>query len=104
MKVQFSNLMNLQGRQDLFASGHFHTWAQGVPPGTTSKMHKHPVDEQLYCVTGQGSISFDDGSSGPLVTGMLVKIPAHQLYQLHNPAGHPHMVLLASRPEPLAKT
>jgi uncharacterized cupin superfamily protein len=62
-------------------------------------MHKHTADQQFYCVKGVCTFHFPDGSSRALTPGMLVTIPAGQLYQLDN-TGDEYMILLGARAEP----
>jgi mannose-6-phosphate isomerase-like protein (cupin superfamily) len=64
-------------------------------------MHKHTADQQFYCVRGQCTFRFPDGTSRALDPGMLVTIPAGQLYQLDN-TGNEYMILLGARAEPAA--
>jgi quercetin dioxygenase-like cupin family protein len=47
-------------------------------------MHKHTADQQFYCVKGECTFHFPDGSARKLTPGMLVTNPARQLYQLDN--------------------
>jgi hypothetical protein len=62
-------------------------------------MHKHTADQQFYCVKGQRTFHFPDAPSRALNSGMLVIIPAGQLYQLDN-TGNEYMILLGARAEP----
>jgi uncharacterized cupin superfamily protein len=62
-------------------------------------MHKHTADQQFYCVQGQCTFHFPDAPSRALNPGMLVTIPAGQLYQLDN-TGDEYMILLGARAEP----
>jgi len=62
-------------------------------------MHKHTADQQFYCVKGECTFHFPDGSSRKLTLGMLATIPAGQLYQLDN-TGDEYMILLGARAEP----
>ena len=83
----------------LFTSDHFHTWVHGDYPGTKGPMHKHTADQQFYCVKGECTFHFPDAASRKLMPGMLVTIPAGQLYQLDNTGGE-YMILLGARAEP----
>ena len=83
----------------LFTSDQFHTWVHGDYPGTKGPMHKHTADQQFYCVQGQCTFHFPDAPSRALNPGMLVTIPAGQLYQLDN-TGDEYMILLGARAEP----
>jgi hypothetical protein len=62
-------------------------------------MHKHTADQQFYCIQGQCTFHFPDAPSRALNCGMLVTIPAGQLYQLDN-TGDEYMILLGARAEP----
>jgi mannose-6-phosphate isomerase-like protein (cupin superfamily) len=86
----------------LFSSDHFHTWVHGDYPGTKGPMHKHTADQQFYCVQGECTFHFPDGSARKLTPGMLVIIPAGQLYQLDN-TGDEYMILLGARAEAAGK-
>jgi mannose-6-phosphate isomerase-like protein (cupin superfamily) len=105
MPAEFIDLLNLpeleigHSKKVLFSSDHFHTWIHGDYPGTQGPMHKHTADQQFYCIKGECTFHFPDGSSRKLTPGMLVTIPAGQLYQLDN-TGAEYMILLGARAEP----
>ena len=108
MPAEFIDLLNLpeldigHSKKVLFTSDHFHTWVHGDYPGTKGPMHKHTADQQFYCVKGECTFHFPEGSSRKLLPGMLVTIPAGQLYQLDN-TGDDYMILLGARAEAAAK-
>jgi mannose-6-phosphate isomerase-like protein (cupin superfamily) len=108
MAAEFIDLLNLpeleigHSKKVLFTSDHFHTWVHGDYPGTKGPMHKHTADQQFYCVKGECTFHFPDGSSRKLTPGVLVTIPAGQLYQLDN-TGDDYMILLGARAEAAAK-
>ncbi len=108
MPAEFIDLLGLpeleigHSKKVLFTSDHFHTWVHGDYPGTKGPMHKHTADQQFYCVKGECTFHFPDGSSRRLTPGMLVTIPAGQLYQLDN-TGDEYMILLGARAEAAAK-
>ncbi len=108
MPAEFIDLLNLpeldigHSKKVLFTSDHFHTWVHGDYPGTKGPMHKHTADQQFYCVKGECTFHFPDSSSRKLTPGMLVTIPAGQLYQLDN-TGDEYMILLGARAEAAAK-
>jgi len=108
MPAEFINLLNLpeleigHSKKVLFSSDHFHTWIHGDYPGTKGPMHKHTADQQFYCVKGECTFHFPDGLSRKLTPGVLVTIPAGQLYQLDN-TGAEYMILLGARAEPAGK-
>lgn len=105
MSAEFINILELpeldigHSKKVLFTSEHFHTWVHGDYPGTKGPMHKHTADQQFYCVKGECTFRFPDRSSRKLTPGMLVTIPAGQLYQLDN-TGEEYMILLGARAEP----
>lgn len=107
MRAEFINILEMPeldigySKKVLFTSDHFHTWIHGDYPGTKGPMHKHTADQQFYCVQGQCTFHFPDAPSRPLNPGMLVTIPAGQLYQLEN-TGNQYMILLGARAEPAA--
>lgn len=107
MAAEFIDLLKLEeldighSKKVLFTSNQFHTWIHGDYPGTKGPMHKHTADQQFYCIKGQCTFHFPDGSSRALDPGMLVTIPAGQLYQLDN-TGDEYMLLLGARAEPAA--
>src|SRR5262250_2965592 len=105
MSVEFIDLLDLPeleigcSKKVLFTSDHFHTWVHGDYPGTKGPMHKHAADQQFYCVRGECTFHFPDAPSRKLSRGVLVTIPAGQLYQLDN-TGDEYMILLGARAEP----
>ena len=107
MPAEFIDILQLEeleighSKKVLFTSDRFHTWVHGDYPGTKGPMHKHTADQQFYCVKGQCTFHFPDAPSRPLNPGMLVTIPAGQLYQLDN-TGDEYMILLGARAEPAA--
>jgi mannose-6-phosphate isomerase-like protein (cupin superfamily) len=107
MSAEFIDILKMQeleighSKKVLFTSDHFHTWVHGDYPGTKGPMHKHTADQQFYCVKGQCTFHFPDARSRALNPGMLVTIPAGQLYQLDN-TGEEYMILLGARAEAAA--
>jgi mannose-6-phosphate isomerase-like protein (cupin superfamily) len=105
MPAEFIDIANLSeldighSKKVLFTSDQFHTWIHGDYPGTKGPMHKHTADQQFYCIRGECTFHFPDAPSRALTPGMLVTIPAGQLYQLDN-TGHEYMLLLGARAEP----
>lgn len=104
MAAEFIDVLEMEeldighSKKVLFTSDHFHTWVHGDYPGTKGPMHKHTADQQFYCVKGQCTFHFPDAPSRALNPGMLVTIPAGQLYQLDN-TGNAYMILLGARAE-----
>ena len=82
MPAEFIDILDLpeldigHSKKVLFTSDHFHTWVHGDYPGTKGPMHKHTSDQQFYCVKGECTFHFPDGSARKLTPGMLVTIPA----------------------------
>jgi mannose-6-phosphate isomerase-like protein (cupin superfamily) len=105
MAAEFIDIANLSeldighSKKVLFTSEHFHTWIHGDYPGTKGPMHKHTADQQFYCIRGECTFHFPDAAPRALTPGMLVTIPAGQLYQLDN-TGAEYMLLLGARAEP----
>lgn len=105
MGAEFIDIVKMEeleighSKKVLFTSDHFHTWVHGDYPGTKGPMHKHTADQQFYCVQGQCTFHFPGAPSRALNPGMLVTIPAGQLYQLDN-TGDEYMILLGARAEP----
>ena len=86
-------------KENLFASDHFHTWIHADWPGTKGPMHKHTADEFFYCVQGECTFHFPDGSSDVIRPGQMMVIPANDFYQLDN-TGDEYLILLGARAEP----
>lgn len=107
MGVEFLDVMKApelkvgHSKQVLFSSEHFHTWIHGDYPGTKGPMHRHTADQFFYCVQGQCTFHFPDGSSRAIDQGQLAVIPKDHFYQLDN-TGDEYMILLGARAEPAA--
>lgn len=105
MGVEFLNLLEEpeleigHSKKVLFSSDQFHTWVHGDYPGTKGPMHKHTADQFFYCVQGQCTFHFPDGTSRAINCGELAVIPKGHLYQLDN-TGDEYMILLGARAEP----
>ncbi len=108
MAVEFIDLLKEpelslgHSKKVLFTSDHFHTWVHGDYPGTKGPMHKHTADQFFYCVQGQCTFHFPDGSSRAINCGEVAVIPKDHLYQLDN-TGDVYMILLGARAEPSGK-
>lgn len=108
MAVEFIDLLKEpecalgHSKKVLFGSDHFHTWVHGDWPGTKGPMHKHTADQFFYCVQGQCTFHFPDGSSKAIDPGQLMVIPKDHFYQLDN-TGDVYMILLGARAEPAGK-
>jgi mannose-6-phosphate isomerase-like protein (cupin superfamily) len=86
------------GKKILFNSRGFHTWIHGDYAGDKGVMHKHSADQTFYCIEGECTFHFPDGTSRKLSPGMIVHIEAGTLYQLEN-TGEGYMALLGNRAE-----
>lgn len=108
MAVEFLDLLDEpelalgDSKKVLFSSDHFHTWVHGDYPGTKGPMHKHTADQFFYCVQGQCTFHFPDGTSRAIDPGQLAVIPKEHLYQLDN-TGDVYMILLGARAEAAGK-
>lgn len=108
MAVQFLDLLKEpeleigHSKKVLFSSDQFHTWVHGDYPGTKGPMHKHTADQFFYCVQGQCTFHFPDGSSRVIGPGQLMVVPKAHFYQLDN-TGDEYMILLGARAEPAGK-
>ena len=108
MKAEFVDILAhpiLPGdhiKEVLYTADNFHVWIHGDMPGTVGPMHRHIADQIFYCIKGECTFRFPDGSSEKLKPGMVVTIPKGQLYQLDN-TGPEYMVMLGSRAEPAGK-
>lgn len=108
MAVQFIDLVKEEeldlghSKKVLFGTEHFHTWIHGDWPGTKGPMHKHTADQFFYCVQGECTFHFPDGSKQAVGPGKMMIIPKEHLYQLDN-TGNEYMILLGARAEAAAK-
>jgi quercetin dioxygenase-like cupin family protein len=99
--VDCANYPKLEGpstKEVLFSGTGYHVWLHVDEPGKKGPMHKHTADQLFYCVQGECTYHFPNGETQKLGPGMLVTIPAGQLYQLDN-TGTETMILLGSRAE-----
>ena len=62
-------------------------------------MHKHTADQFFFCMQGECTLHFPDGSTQPVGPGQMALIPAGDFYQLDN-TGDEYMLLLGARAEP----
>ncbi len=96
--VKAPQLEKGHGKKILFNSRGFHTWIHGDYAGDKGLMHKHSADQTFYCIEGECTFHFPDGTSRKLTPGMIVHIEAGTLYQLEN-TGEGYMALLGNRAE-----
>lgn len=105
MTVQFLDILKQPeleigvSKKVLFSSDSFHTWIHGDYPGTKGPMHKHTADQFFFCMQGECTFHFPDGSTRAVGPGQMVLIPAGDFYQLDN-TGDEYMLLLGARAEP----
>ena len=108
MPAEFIDLLNLpeldigHSKKVLFTSDHFHTWVHGDYPEPRVPCTSTPPTSSFTAIKGECTFHFPDGSSRKLTPGVLVTIPAGQLYQLDN-TGDEYMILLGARAEAAAK-
>ena len=77
----------------------YHVWVHGPDkPGETGPMHKHTADQTFQCVQGEATYHFPDGSSARLTPGMMIVIPAGNLYSIEA-SGTEELLLTGSRAE-----
>ncbi len=65
-------------------------------PGQHDEMHCHNADQVFYCISGECTMHFPDGSKSVLRPGMAALITAASFYQLEN-SGTGNMVMLGAR-------
>ena len=82
----------------LYKSNGYHVWLHVDEPGTKGPMHKHTADQTFFCLKGECTVHFPDGTSKRLTPGTIIIIPKGELYQLDNTGDGP-MVLLGNRGE-----
>ena len=71
----------------------FHIYKQ---PGQHDEMHCHNADQTFYCIEGECTMHFPDGSKEVLRPGMVALITGGSFYQLEN-TGDAEMVMLGVR-------
>lgn len=85
-------------KKPLFNTDSFHTWIHADEPGTKGPMHRHTADQTFFCLEGECTFHFPDGTKRKLTPGMIVMIPKGEYYQLEN-TGDRDMVMLGNRAE-----
>jgi mannose-6-phosphate isomerase-like protein (cupin superfamily) len=102
MEIRIVDLLqkaqNPQKRRTLLMNGpRFHTWLTVYEqPGEHDEMHCHNADQIFYCVGGECTMYFKDGSYQVLKPGMIALIPGGSFYWLKN-TGTGKMILLGAR-------
>ena len=71
----------------------FHPYLQ---PGQKDEMHCHNADQTFFCIEGECTMSFPDGTKQVLRPGMVALITGGSFYQLENTATGP-MILMGNR-------
>lgn len=82
----------------LYQSDSYHVWIHADEPGTKGPMHKHTADQTFFCLKGECTFRFPDGSTTLLTPGQMIVIRKGELYQLHN-TGDIALVMLGNRGE-----
>ena len=82
----------------LYKSDSYHVWLHVDEPGTKGPMHKHTADQTFFCLKGECTVHFPNGTSKKLTPATIIIIPKGELYQLDNTGDGP-MVLLGNRGE-----
>lgn len=87
-------------RQVLLSTPRMHAWLHVYPnPGDHDDMHCHNADQSFYCIEGECTMHFPDGTAAVLKPGMVALITGGSFYQLENTGDGP-MVLMGNRSGP----
>ena len=75
----------------------FHAWIHYFPtPGVHDELHCHNEDQSFYCIDGECTMHFPDGTKAVLKPQMAALITGGSFYQLENTGDGP-MVLMGNR-------
>jgi mannose-6-phosphate isomerase-like protein (cupin superfamily) len=75
----------------------FHAWFHPyLQPGQRDEMHCHNADQTFYCIDGECTMHFPDGSTQVLRPGMVALITGGSFYQLENSGDGP-MIMMGNR-------
>ena len=75
----------------------FHAWFHPyLKPGQRDEMHCHNADQTFYCIDGECTMHFPDGSKQVLRPGMVALITGGSFYQLENSGDGP-MIMMGNR-------
>ena len=75
----------------------FHAWFHPyLKPGQRDEMHCHNADQTFYCIDGECTMHFPDGSTQVLRPGMVALITGVSFYQLENSGDGP-MIMMGNR-------
>jgi uncharacterized cupin superfamily protein len=84
-------------RQVLINGPRLHAWFHPyLEPGQKDEMHCHNQDQTFYCIEGECTMWFLDGSKQVLKPGMAALITGGSFYQLENSGDSP-MILMGNR-------
>ena len=74
-----------------------HAWFHPyLAPGQKDEMHCHNQDQTFYCIEGECTMHFPDGTKSVLTPGMVALITGGSFYQLENTGTGP-MILMGNR-------
>ena len=74
-----------------------HAWFHPyLKPGQRDEMHCHNADQTFYCIDGECTMHFPDGSKQVLRPGMVALITGGSFYQLENSGDGP-MIMMGNR-------
>ena len=81
----------------------FHAWFHPyLKPGQRDEMHCHNADQTFYCIEGECTMHFPDGTQQVLHPGMAALITGGSFYQLENSGSGP-MIMMGNRSGPAEK-
>lgn len=84
-------------RTNLINGPHFNAWFHIYHnPGQHDEMHCHNADQVFYCISGECTMHFPDGSKEVLTPGKVALITGGSFYQLEN-SGTEKMVMMGCR-------
>jgi mannose-6-phosphate isomerase-like protein (cupin superfamily) len=84
-------------RKVLMNGPKFHTWLHVYANvGDLDEMHAHNADQTFFCIEGECTMHFPDGSKQVLRPGMIALIPGGNFYQLEN-SGSGKMAMIGAR-------
>lgn len=55
-----------------------------VPPGTTTGKHRHPVDEFIYVLEGEGELQRPDAATTSVKAGQSMVLNSGQVHEMKN--------------------
>ena len=102
MPIKVVNMLDMAEQPDaqrtnLINGPHFNAWFHIYKqPGQRDEMHCHNADQVFYCISGECSMHFPDGTKDVLRPGMVALVTSGSFYQLEN-SGTEKMVMLGCR-------